>query len=130
MTGSLNMNNNSIFNIPLPTGGNQPTPLALRDLKYLHVAGTNKMTNNLNMDNKGIKNLRTSLSNKDAANKKYVDDSIPDTSDYLRKDGSVSMTGDLSLTNNKIIGISPPTDISDAATKGYVDHRININQQN
>ena len=38
MTGDLNMNNNRIFNIPLPTGGNQPTPLALTDLKYLHVA--------------------------------------------------------------------------------------------
>ena len=52
MTGNIDMNNNSIYNLPAPTGGKQPTPLAFTDFKYLHVAGTNKMTNNLNMDNK------------------------------------------------------------------------------
>ena len=51
MTGNIDMNNNRIYNLPTPTGGKQPTPLAFTDLKYLHVAGTNKMTNNLNMDN-------------------------------------------------------------------------------
>ena len=46
MTGNINMNNNRIYNLPAPTGPKQPTPLAFTDLKYLHVAGTNKMTNN------------------------------------------------------------------------------------
>ena len=54
MTGNLDMDNNQILNLPAPTGGKQPTPLAFTDMKYLHVAGTNKMTNNLNMDNKSI----------------------------------------------------------------------------
>ena len=44
MKGNLNMDNNRIFNLPAPNGGNQPTPLAFTDLKYIHVAGTNKMT--------------------------------------------------------------------------------------
>ena len=56
MTGNLDMNNNRIFHLPAPTGPKQPTPLAFTDFKYLHVAGTNKMLNNLNMDNKSINN--------------------------------------------------------------------------
>ena len=124
MTGNLDMSNNRIFHLPLPTGGNQPTPLALTDLKYLHVAGTNKMTNSLNMNNQAIKNLRTPLSDTDAATKKYVDDSIPDTSVYLKKDGTVAMTGNLNTKNTKIINLRPPTTDTDAATKKYVDDNI------
>ena len=85
MKGNLNMDNNRILNLPAPTGPKQPTPLALTDMKYLHVAGTNKMTNNLNMDNKKIINLRPPTSNTDATTKKYVDDSIPDTSSFIKK---------------------------------------------
>ena len=83
--GNLNMDNNQILNLPAPAGPKQPTPLTFTDLKYLHVAGTNKMTNNLNMDNKKIINLRPPTSNTDATNKKYVDDSIPDTSSFIKK---------------------------------------------
>ena len=80
MKGNLNMNNNRIFNLPAPNGGNQPTPLAFTDLKYVARDGSSTMTNNLNMDNKKIINLRPPTSNTDATTKKYVDDSIPDTS--------------------------------------------------
>ena len=92
MKGNLNMDNNRILNLPAPTGPKQPTPIAFSDMKYLHVAGTNKMTNNLNMDNKKIINLRPPTDSTDATTKKYVDDSIPDTSSFIKKDGSVSMT--------------------------------------
>ena len=121
MKGNLNMDNNRIFNLPAPNGSNQPTPLAFTDLKYLHVNGTNKMTNNLNMDNKKIINLRTPTSDTDATTKKYVDDSIPDTSSFIKKDGSVSMTNNLNLGNKKIVGLATPTSNTDAATKKYVD---------
>ena len=121
MKGNLNMDNNRILNLPAPTGGKQPTPLAFTDMKYLHVAGTNKMTNNLNMDNKKIINLRPPTSNTDATTKKYVDDSIPDTSSFIKKDGSVSMTNNLNLGNKKIVDLATPTSNTDAATKKYVD---------
>ena len=121
MKGNLNMDNNRIFNLPAPNGSNQPTPLAFTDLKYLHVNGTNKMTNNLNMDNKKIINLRTPTDSTDGATKKYVDDSIPDTSSFIKKDGSVSMTNNLNLGNKKIVGLATPTSNTDAATKKYVD---------
>ena len=76
MTGNLDMNNNRIYNIPAPTGPKQPTPLAFTDLKYLHVTGTNKMSNNLNMNNKTIIHLKSPSNITDAANKKYVDDTL------------------------------------------------------
>ena len=117
MKCNLNMDNNRILNLPAPTGGKQPTPLAFTDMKYLHVAGTNKMTNNLNMDNKGIIHLRPPTNDTDAATKKYVNDSIPDTSYFIKKDGSVTMTGNLNLGNKKIVGLATPVSITDAATK-------------
>ena len=121
MKGNLNMDNNRIFNLPAPNGSNQPTPLAFTDLKYLHVNGTNKMTNNLNMDNKKIIKLRQPTDSTDGATKKYVDDSIPDTSSFIKKDGSVVMTSNLNLGNKKIVGLATPTSNTDAATKKYVD---------
>ena len=124
MKGNLNMDNNRIYNLPAPDGSNQPTPLAFTDLKYLHVGGTNKMTNNLNMDNKGIIHLKTPTNDTDGATKKYVDDSIPDTSSFIKKDGSVAMTGNLNVGNKKIAGLATPTSNTDAATKKYVDDSI------
>ena len=85
MTGNLDMVNNRILNLPAPNGGKQPPPLAFTDLKYLHLAGTNKMTNNLNMDNKSIIHLKPPTAPTDAATKKYVDDSIPDSSSFIKK---------------------------------------------
>ncbi|CAH3144717.1 unnamed protein product, partial [Porites evermanni] len=121
MKGNLNMDNNQILNLPAPAGPKQPTPLAFTDMKYLHVAGTNKMTNNLNMDSKGIIHLKTPTDPTDGATKKYVDDSIPDTSSFIKRDGSVSMTSNLNLGNKKIVGLATPTSNTDAATKKYVD---------
>ena len=121
IVGNLDMNNKRILNLPAPTGPKQPTPLAFTDFKYLHVAGTNKMTNNLNMDNKSIIHLKPPTDPTDATTKKYVDDSIPDTSSFIKKDGSVSMTNNLNLGNKKIVGLATPTSNTDATTKKYVD---------
>ena len=125
MTANLDLNNNRIFHLPAPTGPKQPTPLAFTDFKYLHVAGTNKMLNNLNMDNKSINNLRPPTAPTDAATEKYVDDNTaaPDLSDYLEKDGTVAMTGDLNLNSHKIKNLSNPTQDNEAVTKDYV-HKL------
>ena len=122
MTGNVNVNNNRIYNIALPTGNNQPTTLGFTDLKYLHLDGSVPMGQNLNMNNKNIKHLRPPTNNTDAATKKYVDDSIPDTSSFLKKDGTIAMTGDLNVGNNKIVGLATRVSNTDAATKKYVDN--------
>ena len=76
MRAKIDMNNNQIYNLPLPTGPKQPTTLAFTDLKYLHRNGKASMLSNLNMDNKKIINLRQPTDDTDAANKKYVDNEI------------------------------------------------------
>ena len=85
MTGNLDMNNKQRNNLPLPTGNNQPTTLVFTDRVYLHFDGTAPMGGNLNMNNKSINHLRPPVSDTDAATKKYVDNSIPDLSSYLKK---------------------------------------------
>ena len=125
MTGNLDMNNNRIYNLPLPTGDNQPTQLVFTNRTYVHLDGTSRMGGNLNMNNKSVNNLRSPVTDTDVATKKYyVDDNAggsPDLSDYLEKDGSVIMTGDLNVGNNKIKNLSNPTEDNEAVTKDYVD---------
>ena len=134
MTGNLDMDNKRIYNIPAPTGPKQPTPLAFTDLKYLHVTGTNSMSNHLNMNNKKIINLDLPTNITDAANKKYVDDTLllnnTAMSNYLKKDGTVAMTGNLNLRSKKIVGLSTPTSNTDASTKKYVDDTVAANKVN
>ena len=131
MTGNLDMDGKLIINLPAPTGGNQPTPLAFTDLKYLARNGTTPMFNNLNMDNKTIINLRPPKNPKDATTKKYVDDNnstAPDLSPYLKKDGSVPMTGDLNVGGHKITNLRTPTSNSEPATKNYLHSRLHESQ--
>ena len=129
MTGNLNMNNKRILNIPAPTAGNQPLPLAYGDIAYLKVDGSNSMTNNLNMNNKRIINLITT-NDTDAVPKKYVDDSISnqDFSSFFKKDGSKPMTGNLNINGNKIINLEDPASDNDAANKKYVDDHLHQSQ--
>ena len=79
------------------------------------------MGQNLNMNNKNINHLRPPTNNTDAATKKYVDDSIPDTSSFIKKDGTIAMTGNLNLGTKKVVGLATPVSNTDAATKKYVD---------
>ena len=124
MTGNLDMNNKQINNLPLPTGNNQPTTKIFTDLMYLHLDGTTSMGGNLNMNNKSIKHLRPPVSDTDAATKKYVGNSIPDNSSFLKKDGSVPMTRDLNVGGHKITSLETPTSDSDATTKEYIDNLV------
>ena len=130
MAGNLDMNNNRIFNLPVPNGGKQPTPLAYTEFAYLKVNGTNSMTNDLNMNNKKIINLITPTNAADAAPKKYVDDSISnqDFSSFFKKDGSATMTSDLNVGGHKIINLEDPSSDSDATNKKYVDDHLHQTQ--
>ena len=127
MTDNLDMNDKKIDNLDTPTDKDQPTPLGFSDLRYLQVSGTNKMSNRLNMNDKKIINLSQPTAEKDASNKKYVDDKLlinnVTLSNYLKKDGSTPLTGNLNLNSNKIINLSTPTSDTDV---GHSNHEGNI----
>ena len=127
ITGAIDLNNNRIFNIPMPNGNNQPVTVIYGNSNYLKINGNIPMMGNLNMNNRKIYNLSTPTNDNDAATKKYVDDNVgsPDLSDYLEKDGSVAMTGNLNINSKKIINLSNPTQAKEAANKEYVDKLVN-----
>ena len=126
ITGSIDINNNRIYNMPMPNGNNQPVTVIYANSNYLRINGNIPMMGNLNMNNRKIYNISTPTNNNDAATKKYVDDNsgFPDLSDYLEKDGSVPMTGNLNINSKKIINLSNPTQNNDAVNKDYVDKLV------
>ena len=122
MVGNLDMNSYRIFNLPLPTGPQQPVTLVFADRKYLPRNGTAPMLNDLNMDNKQIIHLLQPTSDTDAANKKCVEDNKVDASKYLKNDGTNKMTGDLNMDNHKIRNLNDElTSGIDGVNKNYVD---------
>ena len=114
----------------LKNGPKQPTPLAYTDLAYLHVDGSNRMTNNLNMNSQKIIHLQTPTNISDAATKLYVDykSTSHDLSPYFKKDGSVSMMGSLNMSGHKIINLEDPALDSDAVNKKYIEEHLHTAQ--
>ena len=87
------------------------------------------MTNNLNMDNKGIINLKTPTNEADAATKKYVDSNLfTRNSAYLIRDGRLPMIGNLNMRGHKIIFLEEPSSDNDAVNKKYVDNHLHTSQ--
>ena len=83
MTGTLNMNNNRITNLPSPHLSTEPATkdyvtTVMNHLPSLFVdrQGKSKMLGNLNMNNHLIQNVKDPDNTDDCANKKYVDSQI------------------------------------------------------
>ena len=72
----------------------------------------------LNMNSRKIKNLGGPTDDRDAINKKYLEDVA------LTLDGSNVMTGDLRMGQKKIVGLADPTGDGQATNKKYVDGEI------
>ena len=82
----------------------------------------------INMNNRKIKNLGGPTGGRDAANKKYVDiertKARIDTSPFFLTDGSKDMTGDINMGKNIVWNLSYPINENDAASKAYVDDEV------
>ena len=78
----------------------------------LHVAGTAKITQDLDMNSTGkIVNLVNPTTDQGAATKGYVDGRF----------NNASITNNLNMNNTRVYNMNGPEQASDAATKGYVD---------
>ena len=73
---------------------------------------------NINMNNRSIKNLGGPTDDGDAINKKYLEDVA------LTLDGRNVMIGDLRMGQKKIVGLGDPTGDGQATNKKYVDGKI------
>ena len=83
MTGTLNMNNNRITNLPSPHSSTEPatkdyvtTVMNHLPSLFLDRQGKSTMLGNLNMNNHLIQNVKDPDNTDDCANKKYVDSQI------------------------------------------------------
>lgn len=72
-----------------------------------------------------LKWVGTPVEATDAANKKYVDESVSQAGggDFM-SNGSIPMSGDLNMDNHKITALSDPTESTDGANKHYVDSAV------
>ena len=68
-----------IIGLPNPTGNQQPVTLGYGDLRYLRVDGGNSLQSDIRANNKKIIYLGPPTDEKDATNKKYVDDKIKES---------------------------------------------------
>ena len=83
MTGTINMNNNRITNLPSPYLSTEPatkdyvtTVMNHLPSLFLDRQGKSSMLGNLNMNNHKISNVKTPSNDDESTNKKYVDSQI------------------------------------------------------
>ena len=118
LRGNLDMDGNSIFDLPNPTGPSQPATKDYTEKYFLRKTG--KETTNYNADSKKIVNLAHPTDDNDAANKGYVLSQVGnvDLTAYLKRDGTQSMTGNLQMGDHTITGIRSSSGDDAALTNG------------
>ena len=103
MEASIDMNNNTIFNVKDPVQADQAT-----NKKYVDNQLVKKLDKDVDIDmkNNSIVNLKFPSNQKDATSVEFVNKRLSETQKiYLKFDGSNRMTGDLNLNNNKILNL-------------------------
>ncbi len=119
MSGTINMDNNNVGNLPAPTANGQAARKLYVDdadaLKLSLSGGT--MSGTINMNNNNVGNLPAPTANGQAARKLYVDDA---DALQLSRSGGI-MSGTLDMNNNVLGNLTAPTAGGHAARKLYVD---------
>ena len=122
MEASIDMNNNTIYNVKDPVQVDQATNKKYVDNQLVKKLGKNV---DIDMKNKSIINLNLPSNKRDAACVEFVNYRIDDMTQkkFLKFDGSNRMTGDLNLNNNKIVNLQ--TDYKDSKSAVNVDFMQN-----
>ena len=121
MEASIDMNNNTIYNVKDPVQADQAT-----NKKYVDNKLVKKLNKDVDIDmkNNSIVNLKLPSNQKDATSVEFVNKRITETQkEYLKNDGTKSMTGNLNLNNNKIINLQ--TDYKDSKSAVNVNFMQN-----
>ena len=113
MEQTLDMNNNTIFNVKDPLQADQAT-----NKKYVDNQLAIKLDKDTTIDMKdnAITNVKFPVNQKDVATVEYITQRITNSQkNYLKLDGTTSMSGDLNLNNNKIINLQTDSKNSKSA---------------
>ena len=122
MEASIDMNNNTIYNVKDPVQADQAT-----NKKYVDNQLVKKLDKgaDIDMKNKSIINLNLPSNQRDGACVEFVNNRIDDMTqkNFLKLDGTNNMTGDLNLNNNKIVNLQ--IDYKDSKSAVNVDFTQN-----
>ena len=121
MEASIDMNNNTIYNVKDPVQVDQATNKNVDN----QLAKKLDKGADIDMKNKPIINLNLPSNQRDAACVEFVNYRIDDTTQrkFLKLDGTNNMTGNLNLNNNKIVNLQ--TDYKDSKSAVNVDFMQN-----
>ena len=121
MEASIDMNNNTIYNVKDPVQADQAT-----NKKYVDNQLVKKLDKDVDIDmkNNSIVNLKFPSNQKDATSVEFVNKRITETQkNFLKLDGTNNMTGNLNLNNNKIVNLQ--TDYKDSKSAVNVNFMQN-----
>ena len=108
-----------IIGLPNPIGNQQPVTLGYGDLRYLRVDGGNSLQSDIRANNKKIIYLGPPTDEKDATNKKYVDD------ENAKQDTTINNISNVSAYNTNLI----TTLQTSKADQQYVDDKIKESEE-
>ena len=130
VSGSINMNGNTLYNVPDPVN---PQDVATKEYTdttnkaFVLYEGKYLAVGDLSMGGRRLNDVGMPIENHQASNKFYVDTVVEAATagnKALRKikDGIFASTGKIDMNGNSIIGLPNPIDRNAAANKNYVDN--------
>ena len=130
VSGSINMNGNTLYNVPDPVN---PQDVATKEYAdttnkaFVLYEGKYLAVGDLSMGGRRLNDVGMPIENHQASNKFYVDTVVEAATagdKALRKiqDGIFASTGEIDMSGNSITGLPNPIDRDAAANKNYVDN--------
>ena len=130
VSGSINMNGNTLYNVPNPVN---PQDVATKEYTdttnkaFVLYEGKYLAVGDLSMGGRRLNDVSMPIENHQASNKFYVDTVVEAATagdKALRKlrDGIFASTGEIDMSGNSITGLLNPIDRDAAANKNYVDN--------
>ena len=130
VSGSINMNGNTLYNVPDPVN---PQDVATKEYTdtankaFIYGEGKYLAVGDLSMGGRRLNNVGTPIEIDQASNKFYVDTVVETATagdKALRKvqDGIYASSGDIDMNGNSITGLPNSIDRDAAANKNYVDN--------
>ena len=130
VSGSINMNGNTLYNVPEPVN---PHDIATKDYAdttnkaFVLYEGKYFAVGDLSMGGRRLNDVSMPLENHQASNKFYVDTVVEaatagDKALSKIQDGIFQSNGDIDMNGNSITGLPNPIDRDAAANKNYVDN--------
>ena len=135
VSGSINMNGNTLYNVPDPVN---PQDVATKEYAdnvrgggwiNRKQDGTYAIKRDLDIDGKKLKNIPPPVDDAGAVNKIYVDTLSDETKRYVisvtpfvNQQNQYTATNNINMRGFTLQNVGEPTNDKDVATKGYVDN--------